>query len=97
MKYPRRKIHKGDSDILGGANNSIYGGAVSNVNANSRANNKRKIPNSNNANIGIIGSINMNNMSNMSNSQINQKRNYAFMSGRGSNSSGFEDNSKRKR
>lgn len=103
MKYPRRKIHKGDNDIIGGANNSIYGNSISNnLNNNNNNNNinninnssllnKRKSTNSNNININNI------NINNLNNSQLNQKRNYAFMNGRNINSSGFDESNKRKR
>lgn len=60
MKYPRRKIHKDDIDILGGSNNSIY------------------------------GNQNFNNYN-------NQKRNFAFMNGSGTDASkGYDDKSKRR-
>lgn len=74
MKYPKRKIHKGDNDILGGANNSIYGTGL-NHNNNNHGNNGNTRNNTNIGNAAVVNkrkvSSNLNNMNNVGNININ--------------------------
>ncbi|GMM48421.1 cyclin-dependent serine/threonine protein kinase [Pichia kluyveri] len=85
MKYPKRRIHKGDNDILGPVNNN------NNNNNNNIYSNKRKTNLNNiqpNLNMGMNMNINMNDLTS------SQKRNFASFMNNSSNI-GFE-NAKRR-
>lgn len=103
MKYPKRRIHKGDSDILGGANNSIYNNL--NMSLNNQQRNNLVIPNNNgsgNGNGNGNGNNNGNSVmvstgaGNALNANTSQKRNSSFIGNTSQSSLLFDDRKRRK-